>query len=129
MLAPGAVILIMLIPVAGMIMRFVPVKYVIAGGGLALGGALIYSMGLVPMLDFRHLAYMRAAQTAGLALLFVPISTIAYATLPSAQNNDAAALFSMARNVCGGIGISVSTALITDHEQTPGRRGWWRIWR
>ncbi len=32
-------------------------------------------------------------------------------------NGDAAALFSMARNVFGGIGISVSTALIADHQQ------------
>ena len=59
----------------------------------------------------------RAAQTAALALLFVPISTIAYATLPQELNGDAAALFSMARNVFGGIGISISTALITDHQQ------------
>ena len=32
-------------------------------------------------------------------------------------NGDAAALFSMARNVFGGLGISISTALITDHQQ------------
>jgi DHA2 family multidrug resistance protein len=50
-------------------------------------------------------------------LLFVPISSIAYSTLPQEQNGDAAALFSMARNVFGGLGISISTALITDHEQ------------
>ena len=117
-LAPGAVVLIMLIPVAGKLLSFVPVKYVIALGGAALGLSLIYSMGLVPLLDFTHLAYMRAAQTASLALLFVPISTIAYATLPTAMNSDAAALFSMARNVVGGIGISVSTALVTNHQQT-----------
>jgi DHA2 family multidrug resistance protein len=117
-LAPGAVVLIMLIPIAGKLLTVVPVKYVIAASGVALGSALIYSAGLVPELDFKHLAFMRAAQTAGLALLFVPISTIAYATLPPAMNSDAAALFSMARNVCGGIGISVSTALITNHEQT-----------
>ena len=60
---------------------------------------------------------MRAAQTAALALLFVPISTIAYATLPQELNGDAAALFSMSRNVVGGLGISISTALITNHEQ------------
>jgi DHA2 family multidrug resistance protein len=95
----------------------VPVKYVIAAGGFALGCSLLYSMQLVPDLDFKHLAFFRAAQTAALALLFVPISTIAYATLPPEQNGDAAALFSMARNVFGGVGISVSTALISDHEQ------------
>jgi DHA2 family multidrug resistance protein len=116
-LAPGAVVLVMLIPVTGKLLNIMPVKYVIAAGGLALGCALIYSMDLVPDLDFKHLIYFRAAQTAALALLFVPISTIAYATLPAEQNGDAAALFSMARNVFGGIGISVSTALITDHQQ------------
>jgi MFS transporter, DHA2 family, multidrug resistance protein len=74
-------------------------------------------MNLVPQLDFWHLVFFRAAQTAALALLFVPISTIAYATIPPELNGDAAALFSMARNVFGGIGISVSTALVTEHLQ------------
>jgi DHA2 family multidrug resistance protein len=116
-LAPGAVVLVMLIPVAGRLMNFIPTKYVVAGGGLALGLALIYSMNLVPELDFFHLVLFRAAQTAALALLFVPISTIAYATVPAEMNGDATALFSMARNVFGGIGISISTALVTEHLQ------------
>jgi DHA2 family multidrug resistance protein len=116
-LAPGAIVLVMLIPVAGRLLAIVPTKYVIALGGLALGSALIYSMNLVPDLDFWHLVEYRAAQTGALALLFVPISTIAYATIPRELNGDAAALFSMARNVFGGVGISIATALITDHEQ------------
>ncbi len=116
-LAPGAIVLVMLIPVAGKILGIMPVKYVIASGGLALGGALLYSQNLVPELDFFHLVLFRASQTAALALLFVPISTAAYATLPQELNRDAAALFTMARNVLGGIGISVSTALVTDHTQ------------
>jgi MFS transporter, DHA2 family, multidrug resistance protein len=116
-LAPGAVVLTMLIPITGRLMNYVPTKFIIAGGGLALGLALLYSMDLVPDLDFWHLVLFRAAQTAALALLFVPISTIAYATIPTELNGDAAALFSMARNVFGGIGISVSTALVTEHMQ------------
>jgi DHA2 family multidrug resistance protein len=116
-LAPGALVLAMLIPITGRLLGYVPVKYVIATGGAALGCALLYSTDIVPDMDFMGLAVLRAAQTAALALLFVPISTIAYATLPPRMNGDAAALFSMARNVFGGIGISVSTALVTDHEQ------------
>jgi DHA2 family multidrug resistance protein len=116
-LAPGAIVLILLIPVAGKILSIAPVKYVIAGGWLALACALFYSENLVPDLDFFHLVLFRAAQTAALAFLFVPISSAAYATLAPEMNGDAAALFTMARNVFGGVGISVSTALITDHEQ------------
>jgi DHA2 family multidrug resistance protein len=116
-LAPGALVLIACIPFVGRIMKVVPVKYVIAAGGLALSGALFFSDNLVPNLDFYHLWIYRAAQTAALALLFVPISTAAYITLPDDQHGDGAALFTMSRNVVGGIGISVSTALITNHEQ------------
>ena len=116
-LAPGAIVLVMLIPVAGKLLSIIPVKYIIAAGGVALGLSLFYSENLVPQLDFFHLMVFRAAQTAALALLFVPISTAAYATLPPEQNGDAAALFTMGRNVLGGIGISVSTALVTDHSQ------------
>ena len=116
-LAPGALVLIALIPVVGRAMAIIPVKYVIASGGVALAGALFFSRNLVPGLDFFHLAFFRATQTAALALLFVPISTAAYLTLPKKEHGDGAALFTMARNVLGGIGISVSTALITNHEQ------------
>jgi DHA2 family multidrug resistance protein len=117
-LAPGAVVLAMLIPLVGKSLSIIPAKYVIACGGLVLGGSLFYSMHLVPQEDFLHLAMARATQTAGLAFLFVPISTVAYATLAPAQNGDASALFSMSRNVLGGIGISAATALVTDHSQT-----------
>ena len=116
-LAPGALVLIACIPLVGRIMKFVPVKYVIAAGGLALSAALFCSDNLVPNLDFFHLWVFRSFQTAALALLFVPISTAAYITLPEDQHGDGAALFTMSRNVVGGIGISVSTALITNHEQ------------
>ena len=116
-LAPGAVVLVMLIPLVGQVLNYVPTKFVIAGGGLSLGLSLIYSMNLVTGLDFWHLVWFRAAQTAALALLFVPISTIAYVTIPKEMNGDAAALFTMARNVLGGIGISISTALVTSEEQ------------
>jgi DHA2 family multidrug resistance protein len=117
-LAPGAFLLGALIPLVGRLLKIVPAKYVIATGGLALGGALFYSMDLVPNEDFVHLALARAAQTAALSLLFVPISSITYATLPKEQEGDASALFSMSRNVFGGLGISIATALVTSNEQS-----------
>lgn len=116
-LAPGGVVLALLIPVVGRLMGFVAPKYLIAGGGFALALSLYYSMHLVPYIDYFTLALMRAAQTAALSLLFVPISTVSYATVPRELNGDATALFTAARNVLGGIGISVSTALLTDHQQ------------
>jgi DHA2 family multidrug resistance protein len=116
-LAPGAVVLMFFIPMVGRAMGLIPPKYLIALGGLVLGGSLFYSMNLVPQEDFYHLMILRASQTIGLSFLFVPISTVAYVTLSHEQQGDAAALFSMSRNIFGGIGISVSTAIITERSQ------------
>jgi len=101
-LAPGAALLIVLIPMVGRLLTIIPVKYVIATGGLALSGSLFFSMNLVPNIDFYHLALFRAAQSGSLAFLFAPISSVAYTTVPKELADDATALFSMARNVVGG---------------------------
>jgi DHA2 family multidrug resistance protein len=116
-LAPGGAVLAALIPIVSKLLNKVPAKFVIASGGLALASSLFFSAHLIPQENFESMVILRASQTAALALLFVPISSIAYATLPKEQEGDAAALFSMARNVFGGIGISISTALITESSQ------------
>ena len=116
-LAPGALVLCTMIPIVSVVLNVVPVKWVILSGGLALAASCYYSMGLVPDLDFFHVALYRAAQTAALGLLFVPLSASAYSTIPPELKEDAASLFTMARNVYGGVGISVGTALVTDHLQ------------
>lgn len=98
-------------------MTVIPIRSVIAIGFTWMALALFWSAHLVPQLDFRHLVMFRMSQTACLAFLFVPLSTIAYATLPREMNADASALFSMVRNFFGSLSISGATALITERRQ------------
>ena len=116
-LAPGAVVVIFIIPLVQQVMKVVPTKVIIAVGFMTIGSGLVYSTRLFPMIDYDTLTLMRAAQSAGIALLFVPISTISYVTLPKELNSDAAALYTMFRNVSGSIGISLSTAEVTERTQ------------
>ena len=116
-LSPGGVAVIILIPIVGRLMTVLQTRYVIALGFTVMGIGLTYSSGLAPNIDFRTLVMMRTLQTAALAFLFVPISTVAYLTLPRELNGDGAALFAMFRNVFGSIGISLSTAQITQRSQ------------
>lgn len=116
-LSPGALMIIFLIPVVGRIMPHVQTRVLIFIGFLAMGAAFFYSMQLSLEIDFRTLVLMRAAQTFGLAFLFVPISTIAFANVPRELNGDATALFVMLRNVFGSIGISVASTLILRRAQ------------
>ena len=116
-LSPGALLVCITIPIVQRVMTVVPTKYIVAFGFAAIGAGLTYSMFLVPNIDYDTLAKMRAAQSFGIALLFVPISTLAYVTLPKELNSDAAALYTMFRNVSGSIGISLSTAMVTERTQ------------
>jgi DHA2 family multidrug resistance protein len=116
-LSPGGIAVIVLIPIVGRVMPLVQTRYVIATGFLIMAAGLYYSSGLTPNIDFETLVLMRIFQTASLAFLFVPVSTVAYMTLPRELTGDGAALFSMFRNVFGSIGISLSTAEITQRSQ------------
>ena len=116
-LSPGGVAVIFLIPIVGRLMKVVQTRFIIGLGFTIMGFALLYSSKLVPNIDFGTLVKMRMFQTAALAFLFVPISTVTYMTLPQRLNGDGAALFSMFRNVFGSIGISLSTAVVTQRAQ------------
>jgi DHA2 family multidrug resistance protein len=116
-LSPGGIAVIVLIPLVGRLMQVMQTRYVIALGFLIIGVGLVYTSGIATIIDFETLVKMRTLQTAGLAFLFVPISTVAYLTLPRELNSDGAALFAMFRNVFGSIGISLAIAEITQRAQ------------
>jgi DHA2 family multidrug resistance protein len=116
-LSPGGLAVVLLIPLVGRLMKIVQTRFLVATGFAIMGFAFIYSSHVSPNVSFGTLVWMRAAQAAGLAFLFVPISTAAYATMPRDIQGDATALFTLFRNLFGSIGISISTALVTVRTQ------------
>ncbi len=116
-LSPGGIVVIVLIPLVGRLQKVLAARYVVMIGFAFFGVSLLYSSTLVPGIDFRHLMLIRSLQSAPLGFLFVPISGIAYLTLPQRYRSDGAALFSMFRNVFGAIGISLSQACVTERSQ------------
>ncbi len=111
--------IIFLIPFVGKLLKRTPARNLIAGGFTIMGCAFLYSSHLAPNINFGTLVGMRMFQTAALAFLFVPISTVAYMTLPRERNGDGVALFAMLRNVAGSIGISLATATVTQRAAGP----------
>ena len=68
-------------------------------------------------MDFRTVAIARVFQAVGMAFLFVPINTAAYAFLPREKNNAASGLMNLARNIGGSVGISVVTTMLDRRAQ------------
>jgi DHA2 family multidrug resistance protein len=116
-LSPGALAVIFLIPLVGVIMPRVQTRYLLTFGFTLLGSALLVSRQVTADIDFTHLMLIRVGQSLGIGFLFVPTSVLAYQTIPQRMQGDATALFTMFRNVAGSIGISVSTALVSTRTQ------------
>jgi len=116
-LSPGAILITMTIPVVSRAMPYIQTRYFVGAGFFLLGCAMLYSRTLTPDIDYATLVKIRSSQSLAIGFLFVPITTLAYVTLPQSMSGDGTALFTMFRNVGGSIGISVSTALVRQRAQ------------
>jgi len=116
-LSPGALAMILFIPIVGKLMGIVQTRFIVMVGFATMSLSMFAAHLWPPNVDFMTLVGVRSIQTIGLAFLFVPISTLAYLTLPKEQNSDGAAIYTMFRNVAGSVGISIVTALVSNSEQ------------
>jgi MFS transporter, DHA2 family, multidrug resistance protein len=90
----------------------------IIGAGLLVTAASLYEMsGFTP--DVSAAAIVRTGFTQGLGfgLIFVPLSTVTFATLPPEWRTDATGLFSLMRNLGSSIGISIVVSLLASNTQ------------
>jgi MFS transporter, DHA2 family, multidrug resistance protein len=56
-------------------------------------------------------------QGAGVGLVYVPLSMVAFTTLPASLRNEGTSFFNLLRNVGSSVGISVVTFLLTQNTQ------------
>ena len=82
--------------------------------GLALATGTLYIMvGWTPETSASAIAIDSVGQGVGLGLVFVPLNTIAFATLPGEIRTDGAALWTLIRNLGSSVGISLVIASLT----------------
>lgn len=117
LLAPGGVMVICLIPIVTQLMKYFQLRTIIAFGFFTMALALFFSAQLYSDVDFRFLVICRLRQSAPMAFLFVPISILAYSTLPRQLNSDASAIYSMVRNYFGSQAISLTSAALVRTRQ------------
>ena len=116
-ISPGGMMVILFMPLVGFLSSRVEARW------LVVVGVAVSSMGLFIMsgfnldIDFKTAVMARIVQSAGMAFLFVPINTLAFAFVAKEKVNNATGLINLARNVGGSVGISMVTALIARRAQ------------
>src|SRR6202043_151791 len=117
MLMPGGFTIIVLLPLVGFLLSKYTPRYLLLLGLCILSFSLFHMTGFDLQIHFRTLATARVIQAAGMAFLFVPINTAAYAFLPRDKNNAASGLMNLARNIGGSVGISIVTTMLDRRTQ------------
>jgi DHA2 family multidrug resistance protein len=117
-LSLGGILIIFMMPFIGKFMGKMDARKMIAFGFVALSASLFYmSHRLYLGIDFKHAVLLRMYQAFGLAFLFVPINTLAYADVPPESSNAVSGMINLSRNMGGDVGIALVTTLLAQRSQ------------
>jgi DHA2 family multidrug resistance protein len=117
-ISPGGATVAVLTILSGLLLKRFSARTLIVIGwivAVAANWTMAHSFDLE--MNYRWAALTRVFQAVGFGVLFVPISTAAYSFLAREKSNQASALYNLARNLGGSVGISVMTTVIARREQ------------
>jgi len=109
-------------PLVGVLTGFVdPRRLLIIG--LAVGGSTLVWMGQLNLeAGYWDVFWPQLLQGAGLALLFVPLTTVSMATISQERMGYATSLFNLMRNIGGSVGIAITATILQRQRQVTGTR-------
>jgi DHA2 family multidrug resistance protein len=116
-ISPGGFLLIGMLPFVGMLLGKVEARWMIGVGLVITALSMFHMTTFNTDMDYRYVMLARCFQASGLAFLFVPINTAAYAFVPRNKNNAASGLINLARNVGGSVGISLVITILSHRTQ------------
>ena len=90
----------------------------IIGSGFLLVAASLWLIGDLNLeIPMHHIALPSIMTGVGLAMMFVPLATVAMGTLPQIQMGNASGIFNLMRNIGGSVGIALLTTYLTRRTQ------------
>jgi DHA2 family multidrug resistance protein len=98
----------------GRIMRYIEARTLIMAGLSTMSVSLFAMTGWTDQTGVSTIVVTSIAQGFGLGLVFVPLSTVAFMTLPNHLRTDGTSMLTLVRNVASSIGISVVIAQLTE---------------
>ncbi|MDQ2081184.1 DHA2 family efflux MFS transporter permease subunit [Xanthobacteraceae bacterium Astr-EGSB] len=96
--------------VVGRLLQYVEARWLIGLGIVLLAVTLDQMVGFTDQTQARTIAIVSIVQGVGLGLVFVPLSTVAFMSLPAHLRTDGTSMLTLVRNIFSSIGISVMIA-------------------
>jgi DHA2 family multidrug resistance protein len=116
-LAPAGLGNMISLALAGRLVAHMDQRILLAGG-LTLNAIAMYWMSQLTLgIDHWSLTWPRLLQGFGQGFVFVPLTTIAFATTPKPLLPNATAAYNVVRNFGGSIGVALATTLLARRSQ------------
>ena len=98
----------------GRMMRYIEARTLIISGLSITCLSLFYMTGWTDQTGVTEIVTISIVQGFGFGLVFVPLSTVAFLTLPNHLRTDGTSMLTLMRNVASSIGISLVIAQLTE---------------
>ena len=98
----------------GRVMKYIEARTLIIGGLSLMSLSLFFMTGWTDQTSVSNIVIVSIAQGFGLGLVFVPLSTVAFLSLPNHLRTDGTSMLTLMRNVASSIGISIVIAQLTE---------------
>jgi DHA2 family multidrug resistance protein len=100
--------------IVGRLLKVIEARYLVLVG-LSLASFTLYQMvGFTDQTSAHTIVQASVIQGFGLGLVFVPLSTVAFVTLPQHLRTEGSAILTLVRNIGSSIGISMVIAQLTN---------------
>jgi MFS transporter, DHA2 family, multidrug resistance protein len=98
----------------GRLMRYIEARTLIISGLSITALSLFYMTAWTDQTGASEIVTISIAQGFGFGLVFVPLSTVSFMTLPGHLRTDGTSMLTLMRNVASSVGISVVIAQLTE---------------
>ena len=117
-MAPRGIGSFLMMPIVGVMTGRFDARKLLTGGLFVGGITLIWLSRLNLQAGYWDIFWPQLAQGAGMALLFVPLTTVAMDAIPRERMGNATSLFNLMRNIGGSIGIAMTGTMLVRNQQT-----------
>src|SRR6195952_2703006 len=98
----------------GRLMRYIEARTLIVSGLSLPCLSLFYMTGWTDQTGVPEIVVLSIVQGFGFGLVFVPLSTVAFLTLPNHLRTDGTSMLTLMRNVASSVGISIVISQLTE---------------
>lgn len=116
-LAPGGLATLVTMPFVGVALSKYDGRKVILAGLIISAWSMFLMRGFTLEASYWDFVWPRVILGVGLAMLFVPLSTLTLGSIPKEEMGNAAGLYNLLRNVGGSVGIAVAATMLSRQTQ------------